>query len=578
MKKILYYIFIAYIALIISGCANAVSPSGGPKDVTPPVVLNTSPDNFSKNFSGKTIHVTFDEFVTLDNANKNILVSPPQKKSPTYRLNGKTLIIKFEENLKSETTYSINFGKAIKDLHEGNILKDYVFVFSTGENIDTLSLAGKAISAQTLKPDEDFFVFLYSDDNDTVKLDSLPYCVVPNYITKTNKKGEFAFSGLADKEYLIFAIKDVNSNMLFDLPNEEIGFYPEMVKPQYITVNQFVIDSIIKDSVVMKPASFDTIKYQINTFIQEDSIQKIMKKETFDDGVLRFVFRYPADNVSIEPKNELPDSVNIMKVFSANKDTVSCYVTPNIDSLWICINYDTIIRDTTHYGLKMRKSVKPNKRKKDEEEEVVVKRLKITNNAAGNKLKPEQPFILSFDDPIADIKMRDTMWFINGKDTIFNDLCFTKVDEYGFKYKVEKNFKPEGKYQIIIPDSVFFGFRGMTNDTLKLNFSVPEVAQYGNIYLTVEAPENVPQIIVDLLDTKDKVVDTQIITETQEVAFEYLAAGKYKLRATYDMDSNGKWSPGNFRLKIQPEKIVFYKAELDVKANWDIDLEEPWGL
>lgn len=577
MKKISNYILFAFIALIINGCANAVSPTGGPKDEIPPVVLGTSPDNFSKNFSGKTINVTFDEFVMLDNASKNILISPPQKKSPTYRLNGKTLLIRFEDNLKPETTYSINFGNAIKDLHEGNILKDYVFVFSTGENIDTLSLAGKAISAQTLKPAEDFFVFLYSDDNDTVKLDSLPYCVVPNYMTKTNKKGEFAFSGLADKEYLLFAIKDVNSNMLFDLPNEEIGYYPEMVKPQYIPVNQFVIDTAIKDSIVMKPAPFDTTKYNLNTFVQEDSIQKILKKETFDDGVLRFAFRYPADNVSIGPKDELPDSIKIMKVFSEKRDTVSLYVMPEIDSLWICINYDTIIKDTTHYSLKMRKAVKPNKRKKNEEE-VVVKRLNIKDNAAGNKLKPNQQLILSFNDPVVDVAMRDTMWFITAKDTIYNDLRFTKVDEYGFKYKVEKNFKPEEKYQIIIPDSVFFGFRGLTNDTLKLNFSVPELAQYGNIYLTVEVPENVPQIIVDLLDTKDKLIDKQIITKTQEVVFEYLDAGKYKLRATYDMDANGEWSPGNFKHKIQPEKIVFYKTELDVKANWDIDLDEPWEL
>lgn len=577
MKKILDYIVLIFIALIINGCANAVSPTGGPKDEIPPVVLGTSPDNFSKNFSGKTINVTFDEFVTLDNANKNILISPPQKKSPTYRLNGKTLLIRFEDELKPETTYSINFGNAIKDLHEGNILKDYVFVFSTGENLDTLSLAGKAVSAQTLKPAEDFFVFLYSDDNDTVRLDSLPYCVVPNYMTKTNKKGEFAFSGLADKEYLLFAIKDVNSNMLFDLPNEEIGYYPEMVKPQYIPVNQFVIDTAIKDSVVMKPAPFDTTKYDLNTFVEEDSIQKLLKKETFDDGVLRFAFRYPADNVSIEPKDELPDSIKIMKVFSEKRDTVSLFVMPEIDSLWICINYDTIIKDTTHYSLKMRKSVKPNKRKKDEEE-VVVKRLNIKNNAAGNKLKPEQQLILSFNDPIVDVAMRDTMWFITAKDTIYNDLRFTKVDEYGFQYKVEKSFKPEEKYQIIIPDSVFFGFRGLTNDTLKLGFSVPELAQYGNIYLTVEMPENVPQIIVDLLDTKDKIIDKQIITETQEIAFEYLEAGKYKLRATYDMDANGEWSPGSFRRKIQPEKIVFYKTELDVKANWDIDLDEPWEL
>lgn len=566
MKKSIYYIFLITIALIVNGCANAVSPSGGPKDVFPPVVVETNPENFSRNVKGKTIHITFDEFVTLDNANKNVLISPPQKKSPTYRLSGKTLTIKFEEDLKPETTYSINFGSAIKDLHEGNVLKDYVFTFSTGDAIDTLSLVGKTISAETLKAGEDFFVMLYADENDTITLDSLPFSVMPNYVTKTNKEGNFMLTGLADKSYLLFALKDVNSNMIYDVPNEEIGFCGELVRPQYIPRNQVITDS----SAVLPKV--DTIVYQLNTFVQEDSVQKVFKKELVEDGLLRFVFRYPADNVNLSICEELPDSFNIMKVFSTRKDTVSYYFTPVKDSLWINMSYDTI-NDTTHYSLKPRASVKPNRRRAKDEE--TVKRLEVSNNAKGGKLKPEQPLILSFKEPVVDVVMRDTMWFIDGKDTIFNDLRFTKYDEYGFKYKVEKKFEPEGKYKIIIPDSVFFGISGLTNDTTKLDITVPEISQYGNIYITVEVPENVPQAVVQLL-SGDKILQSRIIRETQEIEFEYLDAGKYKLKAILDTDSNGMWSPGNFMKKIQPEKIVFYKTELEVKANWDIDLDEPW--
>lgn len=104
---------------------------------------------------------------------------------------------------------------------------------------------------------------------------------------------------------------------------------------------------------------------------------------------------------------------------------------------------------------------------------------------------------------------------------------------------------------------------------------MPEISQYGNIYITVEVPENVPQAVVQLL-SGDKTLQSRIIRETQEIEFEYLDAGKYKLKAILDTDSNGMWSPGNFMKKIQPEKIVFYKTELEVKANWDIDLDEPW--
>lgn len=574
MTRSINLAIIIFTALIINGCANAVSPSGGPKDVFPPVVVETNPENFSRNVKSKTIHITFDEYVTLDNASKNILISPPQKKSPYFRLTGKVLTIKFEDDLRPETTYSINFGSAIKDLHEGNVLRDYVFTFSTGDDVDSLSLVGKSISAETLKECEDFFVMLYADENDTITLDSLPFSVIPNYVTKTDKEGNFMLTGLADKSYLLFALQDANSNMLFDLPNEEIGFYPEMVKPLYIPVNQHITDTTATDSIITKQDSDDTLKYQIRTFVQEDSVQKVLKKELVKDGLLRFVFRYPADNVNLSICEELPDSFNIMKVFSQRKDTVSFYFTPVKDSLWISMSYDTI-NDTAHYSLKPRASVKPNRRRAKDEE--TVKRLEVLNNAKGGKLKPEQPLILSFKEPVVDVVMRDTIWFVDGKDTIFNDLHFSKVDEYGFKYKVEKKFEPEGKYKVIIPDSVFFGISGLTNDTTKLDITVTEISQYGNIYITVKVPENVPQAVVQLL-SGDKILDSKIIKETQEIEFEHLDAGKYKLKAILDTDSNGMWSPGNFIKKIQPEKVVFYKTELEVKANWDIDLDEPWEL
>ena len=174
--------------------------------------------------------------------------------------------------------------------------------------------------------------------------------------------------------------------------------------------------------------------------------------------------------------------------------------------------------------------------------------------------------------------MPDTVVFVENKDTIFNSLNLAKLDEYGFKYQIINNLKPENKYQVIIPDSVFFGIRGYTNDTIKLNFSVQEESAFGNIYFTAEVPADVPQVIIELTDEKNKVIDKQIITETQELSFEYLDPGKYKLKATLDLDANGVWSPGNFNKKLQPEKIVFYNGVLEVRANWDIDLDEPWKI
>ena len=583
MKNFIRYITFFVAAFFLVGCANVVTPSGGPKDEKSPVVLNASPENNSTNFTGKTIHLTFDEFVTLNNPSNNVLFSPPLNKKPTFRTSGKTLIIRFEEPLKPNTTYSISFGDAIKDLHEGNLFTGYNYNFSTGDKIDSLSLKGKVTSASTLSPMEDFVVGLYLDD---------PYKVKPNYVTTTTKKGEFEFSGLADKEYLLFAFKDNNSNFIYDLPNEEIAFYSDLVKPYYIDYklitksllnDSIANDSIVNDSLVIDlDAKKDSIieinkpeypSYELFSFVQEDSIQKIFKKELVEEGLLRFVFRYPASNVAVTALEELPDTFNIMPVYSIRKDTLLWYFTPCKDSLWISINDGVNISDTTHYSLKPRQSVS---RRRRVHEETTVKKLAVKNNLKSNKLKPEQPLIFTFNEPIVGLRLPDSVYYIEDKDTIFNGLQLEKLDDYNLKYKILNNLKQDKKYQVTIPDSVFFGLRGATNDSIKLKFQVQEESAFGNIYLIVNVPENVPQVIIELTTEQGKVVEKLILTQTEEISFWYLDPGKYKLKAIIDLDANGEWSPGNFNRKLQPEKIVFYKGTLEVRANWDIDLDEPW--
>lgn len=570
MKNWARYFAICAVAILMIRCANVVTPSGGPKDDKSPVVIEASPENNSTDFNGKTIHLTFDEFVTLNNPSNNVMISPPMSKKPTYRTSGKSLIIRFEEPLKPNTTYSINFGDAIKDLHEGNVFKGYTFNFSTGQSIDSLSLKGKVISASTLAPMEGFMIGLYSNNNETLTIDSMPNRIKPEYITTTDKQGNFEFSGLADKDYLIFALKDNNSNLIYDLPNEEIAFYQDLVKPYYIEnqiVKVAVNDTLANDSIVAADSTFEIKKpeypsYTLYSFMQEDSIQKIFKKELVEEGLLRFVFRYPAENVEIKVLEELPDTFNILPVYSTRKDTVSWYFTPCKDSLWISINDGVNISDTTHYSLKPRKSVS---RKRRTQEEETVKHLMIKNNLKGNKLKPEQPLVFTFNEPIVKVNQPDSMHF-------------EKIDEFGLKYQIINNLKPENKYQITIPDSVFFGISGVSNDSIKLNFSVQEESAFGNIYITVEVPENIPQVIIELTTDNGKTIDKQIITGTQELSFEYLDPGKYKLKAILDLDKNGIWSPGHFGKKLQPEKIIFYNGILEVRANWDIDLDEPWKI
>lgn len=574
--------------LLLQRCANVVAPTGGPKDELPPVVVGTTPENHSVNFNSKRIDITFDEYITLENAKQKVIFSPLLDEKADIKLKDQTVVIKINETLKTNTTYTINFGDAIKDLHEGNVFQDYVFSFSTGEVLDTLSIAGRLLSADEKKPIEDAFVTLYYGDSDG--LDTLPLTRKPDFVGKVDKEGYFNISGLADKKYFVFAIKDVNSNYYFDLPNEQVAFLDTLVSPvpfkplpkhnadstmkqnadtlQQLSVLPDSTESVIFDTISGKTFDLKARDLTLYMFTEKDTTQTLLEKKLVENGLLRFAFRQPAENVMIETPEILPDSFNIVKVHSADFDTISWYFTPKVkDSLWVQIKYDTLIDDSTHYNLVF-------KEKKGQKAE----NLKISDNLVNNSIMPDTVLTLAFGEPLLDFQLPDSVLFIADKDTLNEKPIFEKADEFGFRYKLKNTLEADKEYSIAIPDSVLFSIRQRTNAALNLKFHLAKEDEYGNIFITVVPPANMPQVIVQLFNDKNKIVDTQIITEKQEVEFWYLAPGKYKLKAILDADANGKWSTGNFHRHFLPETIIDYKDELDLKAGWDIDLKDEWKL
>jgi len=533
-------------AFLAQRCANAVAPTGGPKDKTPPEVVEAVPENNSINFIGKKIEITFDEYVTLENANQNVMISPPLSQKPDIKLKNKTVVVKFKEDLALNTTYTINFGSAIKDLHEGNLFKDYVYSFSTGDRIDTLSITGKVVDATEKKPVENVYVSLYASDRDN--LDSLPMSTIPNYITKTDKQGNFSLNGIADKRYLLFALKDVNSNLYFDLPNEEIAFFDTLV-----------------------PANSNNLTLYM--FGETDSTQVLLEKKLIEEGLLRFVFRHPAKDAIIMTPEMLPDSFNLVTMHSSDYDTVWWYFTPNVkDSLWVQVKYNTIINDSSRYSLKFKEQ--ENKKRGRQPE-----KLKVSNNLVGRgELIPGQDLILKFSEPIVFYQMCDSAVFKRDTTVYYNQLAFEQADEEGLQYRLTTPFSVDSNYSFTIPDSVFFSIRGRTNNSIQVDFHILNDDEYGNIYITVVPPKGMKQVVVQLTNESGKVLKQEIITKKQEVMFDYLMPAKYKIQAILDADGNGKWSTGNYHHLLQPETILEYQDPLEIKAGWDIDLEEAWEL
>ena len=609
LRHILVATALLLTAFLAQRCANAVAPTGGPKDETPPKVVATVPENQSVNFIGKKIELTFDEYITLENANQNVMISPPLSEKPDIKLKNKTVIIKFKETLAANTTYTINFGAAIKDLHEGNQLKDYVYSFSTGDHIDTLCIAGTVLYAEDKKPVEGAYVSLYAADRDN--LDSLPMTTVPNYLTKTDKEGKFSLNGLADKKYLVFALKDANANLYFDLPNEEVAFLDTLVpasypwtptKPQVL--DSTIVDStlIINDSTLFIPADslveiehdsltlipdtlqtlpqdtlpqrvFDqnALNLTLYMFTEVDSTQVLLEKKLVEEGLLRFVFRHPAKEAVVMTPEMLPDTFNLVTLHSAEHDTVWWYFTPNMkDSLWVHVRHDTVINDSSRYSLKFKDKNTRNRKPET---------LKVSNNLLGRDgLIPGQDLILTFSEPVVSYQMHDSAVFKCDTIVYYDTLAFEKADEYGLQYRLTTPFSADLSYSLEIPDSVFFGIRGRTNEPIKAEFHRMKDDEYGNIYITVKPPEGMKQVVVQLLNENGKVLEEQVIKGEEEVMFEHLLPAKYKLRALLDADGNGKWSTGNYHYRIQPETVIEYYDALDLKAGWDIDLEDVWIL
>ena len=235
----------------LCSCANVVAPTGGPKDINPPQLLEITPNNKIKNFDRLDITFFFDEPIQI-NDKKNVFFSPFSKDALKLDVNKNTLIVSFEKELIANTTYYMNLDEVIQDVNEGNIVKDLDYLFSTGSTIDTLTISGFVADAKTSKPIEGVWVGLYKND-----IDSLLYKQTPIYVARSNKDGEFSFSNLAKDSFYIYAIEDLDNNLKFTIPNEKVGFYHKKVVSQYKGIEMYLFDeTALADTV--KPIAQDS--------------------------------------------------------------------------------------------------------------------------------------------------------------------------------------------------------------------------------------------------------------------------------------------------------------------------------
>jgi len=579
-KKFRQFITNSSLILLITlafSCANIVAPSGGPKDITPPKVVKTEPVNGSANFNSNKIRITFNEYVVLEDQANQLVISPPTKEEAEFNVVGKSIIIDLPKELNDSITYTIYFGQSIKDLNEGNSLNDFEYAFSKSSSLDSMMLQGNVYDALTLEPLGGILVMLYNNEED-----STPVKFKPVYITKTNTSGKFLLKNLINKKYKIIALKDMNSDMLFNQPNESIAFADSLLTPQFISTKTDT--TLVKpDTSVNKLDSLGLQEVMRSTdlfmFVQPDTNQKLLKVRADKYGQFRLYFKYPVKDLKIIVQNKkLPENWRTDD-YSHRRDTLTCWLTdPDLDTLK-CIFIDNgKVIDSAEIALKQKPlSVKPSRQTQgkgfaDED----ISKLGITVNISPSVMLPYfLPVKINFSRPIAtsDFTKISLSEQADSNFIEFKPQYFFNDTEVKRSLSLKHEWLPAKKYKLQILPGAFTDIYGLTNDSLSIIFSANSPENYGRLLFTVKNGEPGKSYILQLLKEDKTFIEQQPASPGMQVIFENLPPSNYHIRIVTDLNKNGKWDEGDYFLKRQPEPVKNFLQLINIRANWDTEYE-----
>ena len=556
--------------LFAPSCANTTeSPTGGKKDTIPPYITDIIPLPGSTGVpvKGATITFTFNEYIVVKEP-RNIFLSPPQVKAPKHRLRGKNLIVYFEDELDSNTTYTLTFTDAIADNNEGNKFPGYTYVFSTGSSIDSMMFTGTVEDCNTLNPVKGATVLLYRDLTDSAVFLRRPYAAV-----KTDDWGFFALPFIADTSYRLYAIKDEKNNNIYDPDTETIGFVSDTIMPV------MVANDTIKE--MLKYDMKDTLsclerksEYEILLFREKPSKQHIVNKVRTADRAGYVTFMAPNAWIdSLWIKGYKPDRT--ITQFNILNDSLEVWLNdrgPIPDTLKLMVNY----RKTDSLGRlkpvleqinlmypegKSKSSNRGKRREISHEDTICV--MKLT---ADPKTVEQVGYDLLFNYPIINEKFDSLVFrYVNPRQKEFTGEFTVERDSLNLRhYSImpKEKLLPGYDYFLKVPQGAFRDINGFYCDSMEVKVTLPKDEKLGSLECEMTGVDR--KVIVELLDEKcTKVQRKYIITKDCTLKFPYLNKGKYCLRLTEDRNENSFVDTGSVLEKRQPEKVVFYKLNGD---------------
>lgn len=534
MKKI-FFLFL--LNLLCLSCARVGSPVGGAKDSIAPKVIGSNIDTTRVNIPRdiKELRIDFDEYITLKDINKQLIISPPLQKMTKVLPSGmanKYLLIKWEDTLQANTTYNFNFGNAIVDNNENNPLEYYNFAFSTGPEIDNLFVTGELKSMlserKSTTEEASLVVGLYQ------KKKVMDYRQKPYYITKADPDGYFELNYLSPGNYQILAFEDSNSNSVYDAGKENVGF---------------LRDSLIVDK------SISGLK--INLFPSKKTVKYVEMKET--PGGILMTFEGNPEKVKVLSLNDKikdykvtqsskSDSVNIW--FDAKKDNVGIEASENVR-----FSYDDGIKKDT-ISLFYRHNAK--------------NEMTVTNGK-GNLVAPNEDFVIASNYFIN--KIQPEKWILTS-DSISQEFTAKISEKNAFEISVQSNFKEGKKYSLTVPKETVSSFFESNAVSKRFDFAIDKIENYGTLIVTLEnAPAH--NFWFQLLDEGGQVAYSKYGKEGL-VSFKSLKPAKYQLRILVDNNENKIWDVSDFANQIFAEDVYILDKQIEVRPLWE--LRETWDI
>lgn len=521
---------------MLFACASPMAPTGGPKDKRAPQLLkDESSQNLLTNFKEKEIRLTFDEWVKLNDINKQVVISPPLAHRPEIILRGKTLRFKFDEQeeLKQNTTYSINFGESVKDITEGNAAENLKYVFSTGDFIDSLSVRGKVVDSKTGEGLKDVLVMLYDNLADTIVRTERPY-----YFAKTDKQGTFIIDYVRADTFKVFALQDANLNYLYDKPTEAIGFPDDF----------FVLDT----------SQQTPLKIKLFNPRQPLQLQETNYREY---GRLQLGFNQAPDSIELEYLSYFDRTVKEL-----TKDSVLLfYDKKTIDSTKWEIIVKTKDRTIDTLNFKIPRVI-----------DFVKAGKKMVSKESGRQkrieLAPNADLELAFHTPVWAI---DTSKIIVVEDDSIRKRIYPVVESNPnsrLKVNLKDKWKESQQYAVEVLPGALEDIYGVKNDTLKYKFAVKKAKDYGILKLQLDSLDSDKQYVVQLLFGDKLEGEKRIVSEKTSILLEYeqLIPGTYSLELTEDLNGNKVWDAGDYDEKRQSER--YFKSDLPpVRKNWEVE-------